>query len=55
MQQHVNTNHPQVYKTMVNISLYSETTKEDRLIAVAGEINEAPEIELIILSTTPGS
>ena len=52
MQQHVNTKHPQVYETIMKTSSHSATTKEYRPIALAGESNEAPEVELTTVPAT---
>ena len=40
---------------MMNTSSHSETTMEDRPIALAGESNEAPEVELSTMPATSGS
>ena len=39
---------------MMKTSSHSANTKEDRTLALAGESNEAPEVELTTIPATPG-
>jgi len=55
MLQHIKTKHPQVYETMMKTSSHSATTKEDRALALAGESNVAPEVDLTTMRSTSGS